>query len=498
MIQPLSKDKGYRLDEMNIWVPSDLMSQADAKEIMHTTKVFMNSSNSKTYLNICQDSMLGGYMLTKEKRLIPRELFFDTCCKYDLSYILHKLDYIHSTLSKEDGLNWKIGDSYIDEYLNSYTLISMLVPDTFEYTKDDVIFHKGIMRSGILTSKTCGSEHGTIPHYIYLNYGNQEAINFISHFSFICDFYIMHRGFSVGISDCMTNVGLNGLKSDGVKILNSKDKAFFHKKNKNEIENKEEEVAKIEMDKCFIKALEIRDIIKNDDDIINKAKMMMALGDAISIGKTLAKKNLNSNNSFVNMITSGSKGNYTNITQITGLVGLQCVAGNMLPKSFGAPITKYEDDNKSLYIKDEKNFSGGRRCLPHFNDYTDIKSSSIADLQEAKMIFLSQGFVENNYIKGLTPSEFFFHMAGARDGLIDTACKTATVGYIERKMVKMMEDVKIQYNGLVMNNEQIIQFTYGDDNLSPEQLIRVNNSYSFIDVENLAEELNNEYEIENE
>ncbi len=39
----------------------------------------------------------------------------------------------------------------------------------------------------------------------------------------------------------------------------------------------------------------------------------------------------------------------------------------------------------------------------------------------------ARGFVENSYLKGLTPQEFFFHMMGGREGLIDTAVKTAQV-----------------------------------------------------------------------
>lgn len=42
----------------------------------------------------------------------------------------------------------------------------------------------------------------------------------------------------------------------------------------------------------------------------------------------------------------------------------------------------------------------------------------------------SKGFVENSYLAGLTPSEFFFHAMGGREGLIDTAVKTAETGEI--------------------------------------------------------------------
>ena len=49
----------------------------------------------------------------------------------------------------------------------------------------------------------------------------------------------------------------------------------------------------------------------------------------------------------------------------------------------------------------------------------------------------SRGFVENSYLAGLTPSEFYFHAMGGREGLIDTAVKTAETGYIQRRLIKV-------------------------------------------------------------
>ena len=78
----------------------------------------------------------------------------------------------------------------------------------------------------------------------------------------------------------------------------------------------------------------------------------------------------------------------------------------------------------------------------------------------------SRGFVENSYLRGLTPSEFFFHAMGGRDGLIDTAIKTAETGYIQRRLVKALEDVKVCYDGTVRNaSGDILQFVYGEDGM---------------------------------
>ena len=53
----------------------------------------------------------------------------------------------------------------------------------------------------------------------------------------------------------------------------------------------------------------------------------------------------------------------------------------------------------------------------------------------------SRGFVEHSFMDGLTPQEFFFHAMSGREGLIDTAVKTSETGYIQRRMIKALEDI---------------------------------------------------------
>ena len=54
-----------------------------------------------------------------------------------------------------------------------------------------------------------------------------------------------------------------------------------------------------------------------------------------------------------------------------------------------------------------------------------------------------------------------------REGLIDTAVKTAETGYLQRQMVKAMEDLVTQHDGTVRDARGcIVQFHYGEDGLS--------------------------------
>lgn len=78
------------------------------------------------------------------------------------------------------------------------------------------------------------------------------------------------------------------------------------------------------------------------------------------------------------------------VSQVIAVVGQQNVEGKRIPFGFK------------------------HRTLPHF-----IKDDYGPE---------SRGFVENSYLAGLTPTEFFFHAMGGREGLIDTAVKTAETG----------------------------------------------------------------------
>jgi len=141
-----------------------------------------------------------------------------------------------------------------------------------------------------------------------------------------------------------------------------------------------------------------------------------------------AQKNLKDDNNVKQMVTAGSKGSYINISQMSVCVGQQSVEGRRIPFGFR------------------------HRTLPHFtkDDFSP----------EAR------GFVENSYLRGLTPQEFFFHAMAGREGLIDTAVKTAETGYIQRRLVKALEDVMVHYDGTVRNSlGDLVQFVYGEDGM---------------------------------
>ena len=97
------------------------------------------------------------------------------------------------------------------------------------------------------------------------------------------------------------------------------------------------------------------------------------------------------------------------------------------------------------------------RTLPHYKKYDDSAEA--------------RGFVESSFIRGLSPQEFFFHAMGGREGLIDTAVKTAETGYIQRQLIKGLEDLVTQHDGTVRDsNGNIVQFHYGEDGTSATRI----------------------------
>lgn len=141
-------------------------------------------------------------------------------------------------------------------------------------------------------------------------------------------------------------------------------------------------------------------------------------------------------NNMLRMIASGSKGSAINIAQIAGCVGQQNVDGARIAPQFDG------------------------RTLPHFKrgDFSDI----------------ARGFISSSYLTGLTPAECFFHAKAGREGLCDTALRTAESGYMQRRCIKSMEDIKVEFDGTVRDSDgRVLQFAYGEDNMDAIRLERL-------------------------
>ena len=88
-----------------------------------------------------------------------------------------------------------------------------------------------------------------------------------------------------------------------------------------------------------------------------------------------------------------------------------------------------------------------------------------------RILFCWGAMQANSFFTGLRPSEFFFHTMAGREGLVDTAVKTAETGYMSRRLMKALEDLSTDYDLSVHNSSgNLIQFRYGDDGLDPANM----------------------------
>lgn len=212
-----------------------------------------------------------------------------------------------------------------------------------------------------------------------------------------------------------------------------------------------------EIEKTLQKAYaECQEKIEIGNETLEK-ELNSILNSTTNVGMKITKEGMKDgkDNRFVVMYKSGAKGSHINCSQITAFVGQQNVRGQRIPK----------------------NISGGTRCLPFFepNDNTPA----------------ARGFVNRSYMAGLTPQQMYFAAMGGREGLIDTAIKTAQTGYSQRKIVKKQEDLKAHFDGSVRTSDsKIVQFIYGRDGMDASKLYNVDGKALFIDPVRVAEQLN--------
>ena len=327
--------------------------------------------------------------------------------------------------SKRDAMNLlmsfkKINTSLIPtsgDVSNFDILTQILPPMTIKYkTKqfkdgDDPKSSNAILQidngrfvRGQLDKGVLGSGSNGLIHRICNDFGNMNAADFIDDIQNIVTEYMKTSSYSVGISDLIADDSTN-------------------KKIMDVITAQKIEVQSL-IDQTHIGIFENKGGKSNNSEF--ESQVNVVLGKALTQASRIGLQSLSSDNRFVIMVNAGSKGSDINISQMISCLGQQQVDGKRVPYGF-------ED-----------------RTLPHYNKYDDSPQA--------------RGFVEHSFIHGLTPQELFFHAMGGRIGLIDTAVKTSTTGYIQRRLVKGLEDIKIEYDMTVRNNKQkIIQFSYGDD-----------------------------------
>ena len=391
-------------DEMNLHMPQDPESEAELKNLAAVPYQIVSPANNSSIIGIYQDSMLGSYQFTRPNiRFSPREAM--------------------NILMMFNGVNEKklLEETKKEGGVTNFDILSQIFPPlsmkyktkAFKEDKDDaktsnavIEIKNGTYIRGQMDKSVMGAGTKGLLQRVCNDFGNMASAKFIDDLQNIVTEYMKSSAFSVGISDLISDKKTN---DDIIQVITKK---------KSDVKNL--------IDQVQIGIFENNTGKTNEEEF--ETQVNSILNQATSESGKIGLKNLSKDNRFVTMVQSGSKGSDLNISFMISCLGQQNVDGKRIPYGFE------------------------NRTLPHFTKYDDSPGA--------------RGFVESSYINGLSPQELFFHAMGGRVGLIDTAVKTSTTGYIQRRLIKGLEDLMVSYDMTIRTNKnKIVQFSYGDDNI---------------------------------
>jgi len=407
-------------DEMNLHLPQTEEARAEAALLMATPHNIVSPGNGEPQIAATQDFLTCSYLITQKDVFFTREAF----CRLvsSLGDGDEHIELPPPAIFKPAKL-WT-GKQVMGLLVKPNSSCSVLVNlecAEKNYTKKNgpmcakdgfVIFRNSEHISGNIAKKTLGdgSKNGLV--YVLLkDHGIESAARMLNRIAKLCANYLHLRGFSIGIEDVTPSKNLSDAKDGLLQIARSK---------------ADEEIDAFKHNRMTLKP-------GCDATQSLEGELTKLLADVRADSGKMAMGELLWTNAPRIMADCGSKGSEVNIAQMIALLGQQQVDGKRI-----------QDDFVS-------------RTLPHFEVNSLIPSA--------------KGFVANSFYTGLTATEFFFHTMGGREGLVDTAVKTATTGYMARRLMKAMEDLAMQYDGSVRNSEGVVvQFVYGRDGLDPSSM----------------------------
>eukprot|EP00917_Polyrhabdina_sp_WS-2016_P023350 GHVP01050621.1.p1 GENE.GHVP01050621.1~~GHVP01050621.1.p1 ORF type:complete len:1762 (+),score=250.74 GHVP01050621.1:27-5312(+) len=406
-------------DEMNLHLAQSHETRAEIKHLMMVNKQIVAPQGNKPCMGIVQDSLLGIHKFTR------RDTFLD---KRMLMTLLMWIPYWGGLIpppcifrpqplwsGKQVITSLLKFDSQEGETQCRINLIregDQKLKNDYEWNSENdnrVIIRDSCHLAGIICRRTAGSSSGSLIHTLFHEGGPEKTKLFLSVTQAVINNWLQTRGFTVGCIDIFPHPSTVDKIKNALIEASDKVHDLISQTRKGELET--------QPGKSLFESFESR-----VNQLLNQARE--------NAGKVAAEA-LDETNNIIAMVRSGSKGTMINISQIMACVGQQNVEGKRIP--FG-----FRDRSLPMFLK---------------HDYGPE----------------SRGFVFNSYLSGLKPHELFFHAMGGREGIIDTACKTSETGYIQRRLIKAMEDVQVQTDRTVRNsNGDIVQFLYGEDGIAGE------------------------------
>ena len=397
-------------DEMNAHLPQSYEAMVELEEIAAVPHHIITPRHAKPMIGVYQDTLVGSYLLTKPGIHFTQREFMN----------------LMMWNKRFDG-NMPIargGEKGKERWTGQQVLSALLAPiniemgnKSFDSDKDSkdsdnyVKIVQGNVEQGVVDGDVYMKPSKGIIHVTYNDYGPKDTVALLDALQNTVENFLVLNGFSVGISDLIADEDTK--RAIDVKIQERKKQV-------------EQVILQVHLD-----------LFDNNTGKTNQQEfedqVFGILNQATSDAGSLGQKSLSSENRLLAMVRSGSKGEPLNVAQMMACLGQTAIEGKRVPYGFTD------------------------RTLPHYKKYDDSAEA--------------RGFIESSFIGGLTPQEFFFHAMSGREGLIDTAVKTADTGYIQRQLIKSMEDLVVHHDATVRDaNNNIIQYHYGEDGTNPTKI----------------------------
>jgi DNA-directed RNA polymerase subunit A' len=395
-------------DEMNLHVLQSQEARAEAKVLMKVEEHILSPRYGGPIIGMLHDHITAAFLLTYQNPRFSRS---------EVTYLLSKLGY---PIPPPAGTEKETGPYWTGRQLFSLTLPKELNLEFRSniWTRGDeapgakhdayVVIEDGVLKSGTIDKKAIAYEKGAVLDAIARNYGMGRARQFLDEMSRLSITAIGLKGLSTGIDD--EDVPENARKEIEAALTEAHDAVT--KLVKQYRDHELEQMPGRSMEETL------------------EVMVRRELGKARDLAGEIAGRYLGLENPAVILAKSGARGSMLNLTQMAGAVGQQSVRGERL-------LRGYYD-----------------RTLPHY-----ARGDLGAD---------ARGFVSSSYKRGLSPTEYFFHSMGGREGLVDTAVRTSRSGYMQRRLINALEDLKVVEDGTVRNTAgTVIQYHYGEDNVDP-------------------------------
>jgi len=350
------------------------------------------------------------------------------------AYILSRLDFVphHLALPLLSAINYtgELPEAIEQDGSIGYSGLSLLnkaMPSTEESnaifvnymsrSKDKVEVRGSAILKGTIDKRAIGAEDGLILDAVLHHCGSAEGAKFLDRLTRITIAVCTTFGFTTGIDD-------EDLPAEAIQRIVDR--------------NRDARMEVNELLQQFGESGETYVARPGRTPLETLEEDVMAILDRTkSAAGDIAKESLGEENSAVLMATSGARGSMDNLTMMAGSIGQAKVRGKRLERG-------YED-----------------RVLPHFRKFARGAPE--------------RGFISSSFKRGLEPTEFFMLSVSGRESLVDTAVRTAKSGYMQRRLINALDDLKVCDDGprSVRNTaDRIIQFTYGEDGTDPTRSVR--------------------------